>query len=332
MKRRITAAICAGALALSLSACSNGESDSSESGSTATSTATQDTQEAPKVVVSSKGMPTVTLGEMPTFTFPDSEPPSTIQVAIVEEGSGPEISRTDWVSARYLGQVWAAAEPFDSSYERGTLLTLPLTQLVSGWGWGLEGRHVGDKVIVSIPPEYGYGSDGQPSAGISGTDTMVFFIEIVDAWGANASGESTAKVELEPAALPVEYEAAVGEPVIKITVKDDAPSPSELKVDVIARGSGPALKEGDIFFYQVAQAYWDNSVGVTTWSTQDAEGAGVQQGEIATDTLFNGLIGVPVGSRVLMSVPGTAADAESSSSEVPPVAAILDVVALQPSE
>ena len=33
--------------------------------------------------------------------------------------------------------------------------------------------------MVSIPPEYGYGSRGIPQAGIGGEDTLVFVIDII---------------------------------------------------------------------------------------------------------------------------------------------------------
>jgi peptidylprolyl isomerase len=35
--------------------------------------------------------------------------------------------------------------------------------------------------MLSIPPSDGYGSAGQSDAGIKGTDTLVFVVDIVDA-------------------------------------------------------------------------------------------------------------------------------------------------------
>jgi len=32
-----------------------------------------------------------------------------------------------------------------------------------------------------VPPDKGYGADGQPQAGIKGTDTMVFVVDILGA-------------------------------------------------------------------------------------------------------------------------------------------------------
>jgi peptidylprolyl isomerase len=37
-------------------------------------------------------------------------------------------------------------------------------------------------VLLVIPPALGYGSGGNPDAGISGTDTLVFVVDILDAY------------------------------------------------------------------------------------------------------------------------------------------------------
>ena len=36
-------------------------------------------------------------------------------------------------------------------------------------------------MILSIPPEQGYGAEGNPNAGIKGTDTLYFLIDILAA-------------------------------------------------------------------------------------------------------------------------------------------------------
>ena len=41
------------------------------------------------------------------------------------------------------------------------------------------GQQVGSSVLLSIPPHQGYGSRGMPQAGIKGTDTLVFVVDVV---------------------------------------------------------------------------------------------------------------------------------------------------------
>ena len=43
----------------------------------------------------------------------------------------------------------------------------------------VPGHNVGSRLVVSIPPSYGYGSQGVPQAGIGGDDTLVFVIDII---------------------------------------------------------------------------------------------------------------------------------------------------------
>lgn len=52
--------------------------------------------------------------------------------------------------------------------------------MIAGWDEGLVGQTVGTQVLLVIPPDKGYGASG--SEGISGTDTLVFVVDILDAF------------------------------------------------------------------------------------------------------------------------------------------------------
>ena len=45
----------------------------------------------------------------------------------------------------------------------------------------LVGQKVGSRVLVVVPPSEGYGKDGNQQAGIKGTDTLVFVVDILAA-------------------------------------------------------------------------------------------------------------------------------------------------------
>jgi peptidylprolyl isomerase len=55
-------------------------------------------------------------------------------------------------------------------------------RVIDGWDQGLVGQKIGSQVLLVIPPELGYGANGNPDAGISGTDTLVFVVDILDAY------------------------------------------------------------------------------------------------------------------------------------------------------
>ena len=54
-------------------------------------------------------------------------------------------------------------------------------QVIKGWDTGLVGQTVGSRVLLVVPPADGYGSAGSAQAGINGTDTLVFVVDILAA-------------------------------------------------------------------------------------------------------------------------------------------------------
>ena len=97
------------------------------------------------------------------------------------EGDGPIVRRGDTVTVNYHGVVWGKDTPFDSSFDRHQPATfgIGVGQVIKGWDQTVPGHNVGSRLVVSIPPEYGYGSRGIPQAGIGGEDTLVFVIDII---------------------------------------------------------------------------------------------------------------------------------------------------------
>ena len=53
--------------------------------------------------------------------------------------------------------------------------------MVKGWDQALVGQTVGSRVVMAIPPKLGYGAKGNKDAGIKGTDTLYFVIDILGA-------------------------------------------------------------------------------------------------------------------------------------------------------
>ena len=120
-------------------------------------------------------------GEKPTLTFPETDAPSGLQVVVLTEGDGPAVTSGRNIVVHYLGQTWGG-HVFDNSYDRGDTIAFPIGvgAVIGGWDKGLVGQSVGSRVLLSIPPEHGYGQRGVPQAGIGGTDTLVFVVDVVD--------------------------------------------------------------------------------------------------------------------------------------------------------
>ncbi len=132
-------------------------------------------------------LPTVSVkaGSAPTLTFPSSSPPSGLVTTTLVKGSGPKITKGEFVIAQYVGYIWRTKKVFGSSWTSGSpfgfVIGASPEQVIPGWDKGLIGQTVGSRVMLSIPPADGYGSAGQSQAGIKGTDTLVFVVDLVDA-------------------------------------------------------------------------------------------------------------------------------------------------------
>lgn len=120
-------------------------------------------------------------GAAPTITFTEEQAPTGLKSVQIVEGDGPMVRRGDTVTVNYHGVVWGKRKPFDSSFDRHQPASfgIGVGQVIKGWDQTVPGRNVGSRLVVSIPPEYGYGRAGMPQAGIGGDDTLVFVIDIV---------------------------------------------------------------------------------------------------------------------------------------------------------
>ncbi len=134
-------------------------------------------------VTSTAGLPTVTLDAdgKPTITMPASDPSATLVVQPLIKGAGAVVTAGQTITVHYTGVIYAGAKQFDSSWDRGTPIDFGIGagQVIAGWDEGLVGQTIGSQILLVIPPDKGYGPSGQPDAGISGTDTLVFVVDIL---------------------------------------------------------------------------------------------------------------------------------------------------------
>jgi FKBP-type peptidyl-prolyl cis-trans isomerase len=148
-----------------------------------------DTASASGTQVSNGGgdLPTVSAkaGSAPTLTFSSTKAPSGLVAKTLIKGNGPKVVKGEYVIAQYTGYIWRTKAVFGSSWSSGSpfgfLIGASPEQVIPGWDKGLEGQTVGSRVMLSIPPAEGYGSAGNSDAGIKGTDSLVFVVDIVDA-------------------------------------------------------------------------------------------------------------------------------------------------------
>lgn len=126
------------------------------------------------------GFPAVRLAAdgQPTVTVPKATAPKDLRIAESRTGTGAVVKSTDQVTVQYQGVLWRDGRVFDQSWGKSPASFLP-SGVVRGFGKALVGHRVGSQVVAIIPPAQGYGSAGEPRAGIKGTDTMVFVVDIL---------------------------------------------------------------------------------------------------------------------------------------------------------
>lgn len=132
------------------------------------------------------GLPTVTSGSPPKITVPNGKPPAQLETKTLIQGSGPAITQGQYVIVQYSGVIWRTGKVFDSSWQHGApfgfVIGASPPQVIPGWNTGLLGKKVGSRILLSIPPADGYGKQGSSQAGIKGTDTLVFAVDILGAY------------------------------------------------------------------------------------------------------------------------------------------------------
>jgi peptidylprolyl isomerase len=122
-------------------------------------------------------------GVITGLDFTDAHEPSGELIATtLIKGDGAVVKKGQTLTVNYLGQVYNADKPFDESYSKEPAeFPIGVGQVIDGWDKRLVGRTVGSRVILEIPPAEGYGKPGNEQAGIKGTDTLFFVVDILGA-------------------------------------------------------------------------------------------------------------------------------------------------------
>jgi FKBP-type peptidyl-prolyl cis-trans isomerase len=103
--------------------------------------------------------------------------PSGLQYEILAEGTGEKPGPGDTVLVHYRGEALSGAV-FDSSYERGEPLSVPLDMVIAGWSEGLRMIREGSKAKLYIPSDLAYGENGV-GRDIGPNQVIIFEVELI---------------------------------------------------------------------------------------------------------------------------------------------------------
>ena len=105
------------------------------------------------------------------------ELPDGLRYEILKAGEGPFPKATDTVKVHYTGTL-VDGKVFDSSVQRGEPAEFPLSGVIPGWTEGIQKVNKGGKIKLYVPPQLGYGDEGQ--GGIPPGATLIFEVELLE--------------------------------------------------------------------------------------------------------------------------------------------------------
>ncbi|MEX2985093.1 FKBP-type peptidyl-prolyl cis-trans isomerase [Streptomyces sp. C36] len=291
--RRLAAALAVPVLLLTASACGSDDGGSSDA----------------KVTVEGK------FGEKPEISVPkDTKPADKLVVKTLTEGTGAKAEKGSFVRLDFAGQTMKDNKPLggtwatqDKSGSKG-----PRRQMVQQLGQPSQempakvldaviGQKAGSRIEVEGTAKALIGDQLNPQAGVKPEDGLVWVIDVVGAQKVDPKAEVKGEQAKPEEGMP--EVKANAQKAADITIPKDTKPPTDLKDQVLIKGSGPEIKAGDGLIAQYTGVKWED--GKKFDSSWDHSGATAFQ--IGTGSVVQGwdkgLVGKHVGDRVELVIP-----------------------------
>jgi peptidylprolyl isomerase len=283
-----------------------GSSKSSASSSSSSSSSTENSS------VTATG----SFGQLPKVSIPKAKAGNNLAVKTLIQGTGPALTTSDALAANYVVYSWNGTSSSQKASTYGASPTLIAGQTLPGLETALIGKKVGSRILAVIPPAQGFGTAGNPQAGITGTTTLVFVVDLLKAYPDTASASGT-HVSNGGGNLPTVSAKAGSAPTL--TFSSSTP-PSGLVTKTLIKGNGPTVAKGDLVIAQYVGYIWRTkkpfSAGSSSWSSGSPFGFVVGASpEQVIPGFDKALVGQTAGSRVMISVPPAEGYGSTGSSQ-----------------
>lgn len=243
---------------------------------------------------------------------------STICTTLIQ-GTGNKVGPDSVVELQYTGVDAVSGYTFDASFLNNQTLLGQNGYFVTGFNNCLTDQVSGSRVLMLITSSEGYDPDGNTDAGINPGDSLLFVVDIIAVQFDGPEGQ----------------QMATGNQWVSVTDKDGVPTakvnagvsaPTDLQSVVLTQGTGRPVAASDAIYVNFFTM--DYSTGAMIENSY-TDGQGPQVALLAN--LIPGwrqaLVGVPMGSRVLIIVPGKLAYPQGNASpSVTPNATLVCVV------
>ncbi|MBO1331786.1 FKBP-type peptidyl-prolyl cis-trans isomerase [Streptomyces sp. VRA16 Mangrove soil] len=308
MRRRLAALLIVPALALTATACGSDDGKKDATDKADSSSASPQAAAVPKAVDTANPMPKVAgaYGKKATITLPKGDPSDKFVVHTLSQGDGATVQKNDLVSMNFTGKIWKGGKDLGTTYgaQGGgeQMVTAGAAGQLPAFAQAVVGQKEGSRILVVAPPAAGFGAQGNQQVGITGTDTLVFALDVGKVIPKKAEGTQAAI----PSNLP-QIKADKEEPATISIPKNDPPK--KLVDQVLINGKGAEIKSGQTVTMQYSGAAWKLNQGKakaelfdSSWKTGQPFSTAIGQGQVIKGW-DKGIVGKHVGDRVLLVIP-----------------------------
>lgn len=264
-------------------------------------------------------------GSAPKVDFPTPLTPLETQCEVLVDGEGPRIAEGQLVEAAFVAYDGGTGEKLGSAGfegDGGTPLVRGTDKSNLAIDKGLSCAREGSRVLVA-GADYDAFGNGEATPGADPGNGVVLVIDVLRAFPTKADGTP----QLTRDGFPAVVLAPDGRPGITVPKADPPASAKEgTQTEVLKRGNGPVVEDGDTVVVQYTGVLWDdNSVFDSSW----------ENGSPATFTVTTGadaqvipgfaksIIGQPVGSQLGAIVPAVDGYGDAGAGEKIPGGATL---------
>jgi len=294
---------------LLLTGCSDsGSGDEASPSPSASDAATTEAPEASDEDVAALEAVTVEgeAGAEPTLSF---EQPFTVSAPVARvaaPGTGAALEDGQMLTLDYVQVNGADGSSLGSTYgATPASLTLGDPSVFDALNEALSGQQVGVRVLFAAPAQEG---------------SSIMAIEVKDAKTVPTRAEGT---PVEPReGLPVVTLGDDGAPSIEPV---DGEAPTELVVQPLITGTGPAVESGQNVTFQYSGWLWDGTPFDSSWEKGAPFTTPIGTGQVIQGW-DQGLVGQPVGSQVLLVIPPELGYGDQEQGSIPANSTLVFVV------
>ncbi|NUR02771.1 MAG: FKBP-type peptidyl-prolyl cis-trans isomerase [Streptomyces sp.] len=237
----------------------------------------------------------------------------------------------DVAVVRYSAKVWRTGKALPGSYEKGArpqVFAVGRGATLPALDRAVLGQQAGSRVLVVAPPAAAYGTTGSAQFHVTGKDTLVYAVDIVNVIGSRAlvPGEQKSLSDALPAVRMNRNDGTA-----TLAIPDQA-APKGLTVKTLVDGRGPVVKASQTLILQHSSAAWEPARGkdeADLFLSSRADG-GPLSVVIGRGNVIAGwdraLVGQRVGSRILAIIPAKLAYGAHPPKGLAPDATVISVL------